>query len=101
MSDVGRLEVFRMRASIHIDDPKTIRASNVENKQALKIAQFDNFETVSGSHLTRTRRRLASRMRRVTFEVRLAIVVQLASLGLKWNIGHREIRRQSARPRGN
>src|SRR5438034_11728250 len=67
MAGVCRLEVFRMRAAIHIDHAKTGGPADVEDHDALQVTHLDDLETVRCSNLLRTGRRLASGMRRVTF----------------------------------
>src|SRR6185503_10095046 len=70
MSGVCGLEIFRMRASIHIDDAETVRPADIEDEHPLKVTHLDKLEPVRRTDLARAGRRFASRMRRIAFEVR-------------------------------
>src|SRR5687767_9156091 len=88
-----------MRPAVHVDDAETVRPADVENEYALKIAHLDEFEAVRRSDLTRTRRRLAPRVRSVPLEIGLPILVQRAGPGLEGNVVHCQIGGETARPR--
>src|SRR5262249_9064894 len=75
VSRIRRIEILRMPAAIHIDDAKTVRPSDIKDKNALQLARFDNIETVSDAYLWRPGRRLASRMWRIPLEADLTIFI--------------------------
>src|SRR5262249_50613216 len=75
VSRIGRIQILRMPAAIHIDNAKTVWPSDIKDKNPLQFARFDDLETVRGAHLARPGRRFASRKRRIPLETGLAIFV--------------------------
>src|SRR5215510_4598876 len=84
-----------MRLPIHINDPETVGAADVENEHTLKVAHFNNLETIGSANLARPRRRLAAGVWRIALESRLAMLVQRPRPRLKRNLRQFEIRGKS------
>src|SRR5690348_5736608 len=72
---IRRFQILRMRAPIHINDPKAGRSADVKDKHALQLERFHDLETISGPNLPRAGRWFASGMWRIPFEIGLTVLV--------------------------
>src|SRR5687768_17510540 len=63
MAVVGRSEVLRMAAAIHINRPEGVRAADIEDIDSIQLGQLDDLDAVRRHERARHARRLTPRVR--------------------------------------